>query len=117
MNTKATASTATGACWLFTIAATALALATSSAWSQEPATPATQPAQQSSEQTPRPPATPASKADAAPAPGDAKTSETAPVAGPKPEGTEAAADVEAPRRFIPSQKSTADNSATFPIDI
>lgn len=59
-----------------------------------------------------------------PAPADSTVSEAAkpgtsqPAATP-PAGSEAPAaeDAQSPTRFIPTQKSTADNSATFPVDI
>ena len=49
---------------------------------------------------------------ATPAPADA-------AATPPAEGGEKSAegDAQSPTRFIPTQKSTADNSATFPVDI
>jgi hypothetical protein len=85
--------------------------------SQE-APPTTAPAQ--SPATAKKPAQPATK----PAPSTAKpASETKPAAASTPaaeSGEADSADVdqsEAPKRFIPSQKSSADNSATFPIDI
>jgi hypothetical protein len=85
--------------------------------SQE-APPTTAPAQ--SPTTAKKAAEPATK----PAPSTAKpASETKPAAASAPAAESGEADSadadqsEAPKRFIPSQKSSADNSATFPIDI
>jgi len=58
-----------------------------------------------------------------PAPSTAKpASETKPAAASETSGKSESESAEgdqseAPKRFIPSQKSSADNSATFPIDI
>jgi hypothetical protein len=45
---------------------------------------------------------------------DAQTTE---AGGDPPDPEDEAAKAKAPRRFIPSEKSTADNSTTFPVDI
>lgn len=60
-------------------------------------------------------------APAASATSEPAKTETPPTATPPVEGgetsTPAEADAQSPTRFIPTQKSTADNSATFPVDI
>lgn len=64
--------------------------------------------------------TPAPSAESAPAPaGDTPepATPTAETEGDQPDEGEAAAAAKAPKRFIPSTRSTADNSATFPVDI
>jgi hypothetical protein len=84
-----------------------LLVAAASTWSQETPKPADQPAPAAAEKptepaakTPAPTETPAASTTTPPA-----TQET-PAEGEK-----------APERFIPKEKASADNSATFPIDI
>lgn len=96
----------TGARWIRAIVAAGLLLAVAYAWSQEAAKPAAETPQPSAEQ----------KAEAPPRP----TQETSAPPAASPEQAESQQEAEgarAPERFIPSQKSSADNSATFPIDI
>jgi hypothetical protein len=91
------------------LAALILAFAAANAWSQEPAKPATEPAPTATEEKPDAPA----PAEKTPAPAEAPASSTTAASTEEatPEGEKA------PERFIPTQKSSADNSATFPIDI
>jgi hypothetical protein len=93
-------------------AAVMLLAAAATTWSQEPARPAAEPAAaEKKTDAPAPDAkTPAPAESAATAPGTEQA-----AAGTSPEGTENGE--KAPERFIPTQKSSADNSATFPIDI
>ena len=93
-----------------TLAALLLVAAAASGWAQEPAKPATEPAPAATENKTEP----AAPAEKAPAPADASATTTTPAAASAdaPEG-----DEKAPERFIPKEKASADNSATFPIDI
>jgi len=88
------------------------------------------PTQPAAKKTGTPATTPAAQAGAPAVPAAGKTApaqaaktsptQTAKPAGAaaEPEGDAGAVDEsQAPKRFIPTQKSSADNSATFPIDI
>ena len=93
-----------------TLAALILAFAAANGWPQEPAKPASEPAPAAKEEKPDAPA----PAEKTPAPAEtpaASTPAPASAEGETPQGEKA------PERFIPTQKSSADNSATFPIDI
>src|SRR5262245_12434779 len=74
-------------------------------------------------QAPPPAAKKAEEPAAKPAPATKPGSETAKPASESEKSVGAESDstegepADAPKRFIPSQKSSADNSATFPIDI
>jgi hypothetical protein len=92
------------------LAALLLCVATASSWSQEPAKPATGPAPAATEQKSEP--APATEKAPAGAETPAATAATPADAEQPAEGTE-----KAPERFIPKEKASADNSATFPIDI
>lgn len=102
------------------LAAVVLLAAAATTWSQEPAKPAAEPAPAATEKKADTPAA------GAKTPAPTETTKTAPAAAgttPAPAATspdateDAAQDAHAPERFIPTQKSSADNSATFPIDI
>jgi hypothetical protein len=101
-----------------TLAALILAFAAANGWSQEPAKPAAEPAPPATEAKPDASAPPAEKTSA-PAEAPASTTPTPAASTPAPATTEGATaeGEKAPERFIPTQKSSADNSATFPIDI
>ena len=79
---------------------------------QTPAPAQSQPAAKKAEEPAAKPAPSATKpaSEAKPAAASEPTGKAEPEAA---DGDQA----EAPKRFIPSQKSSADNSATFPIDI
>ena len=85
------------------LAALILAVTAASAWAQEPAKPATEPAPTATENKSEP---------TAPAPEEASQ-----TTAPAPTEDAAAEGEKAPERFIPKEKASADNSATFPIDI
>jgi hypothetical protein len=99
------------------IATALLVIAPLGALVSQEAPPTTAPAQ--SPTTAKKTAEPATK----PAPSTAKpapATKPAAASAPAESGEADSADAdqsEAPKRFIPSQKSSADNSATFPIDI
>ncbi len=97
----------TGGRWIRAIVAAGLLSTVAYAWSQEAAKPpAEPPPQPSAEQKAETPPQPAQETSAPPATSPEQT-----------ENKQEAEGAEAPERFIPSQKSSADNSATFPIDI
>ncbi len=96
--------------------------------SPKPAPPA--PTQPAAKKTETPAAKPAAQAGTPAGSAAGKTTpapaaKTTPAEAAKPAGTAAEPESDAgavdesqaPKRFIPSQKSSADNSATFPIDI
>ena len=102
---------ASGAKALRALAAAVLLVASAVTWPQEPAKPAAEPAPAAAEEQ-KPDSSP--PAEQAPAPAATPT-----PAGTTTESADKAAEesAEAPERFIPKEKSSADNSATFPIDI
>jgi hypothetical protein len=100
-----------------TLAALILAVAAANGWSQEPAKPAAEPAPAATEAKPDAPA-PAEKTPApAEAPASSTTTPASSTTTPATTENATAEGEKAPERFIPTQKSSADNSATFPIDI
>lgn len=105
-------------CRSLAVAGLLITLAAPAQVQQDPPSPATTetPSSQSD-----PPASSPTAPQADSATSEAAKSETPPSATPPAEGgaasTPAEADAQSPTRFIPTQKSTADNSATFPVDI
>src|SRR5262245_55570424 len=87
-----------------------LLLVAVSSWSQEPPKPAAEPAPAATEKQPESAAPAAKTPAAAESPAASTTTPAATEGAP-------AEDEKAPERFIPKEKASADNSATFPIDI